>query len=70
MCSARAEYVARTYVAHRTLDDLQALASMLEAGSIRAAIDRRYRLADVAEAVRYQETGQARGKVVVTVSPV
>jgi NADPH:quinone reductase-like Zn-dependent oxidoreductase len=59
-----------SYLAHRTPEILRALASMLEAGSLRVAIDRRYRLADVAEAVRYQETGQARGKVVVTVSPV
>ena len=31
-------------------------------------IDRTYRLRDVPEAIRYLETGRARGKVIVTVA--
>jgi NADPH:quinone reductase-like Zn-dependent oxidoreductase len=57
-----------SYLAHRTQEDLQTLAGMLEAASIRVVVDRSYDLADIADAVRYQETGQARGKVVVTVA--
>jgi NADPH:quinone reductase-like Zn-dependent oxidoreductase len=57
-----------SYLAHRTQEDLQVLRSMLEAGTIRAVIDRRYSLAEVPEAIRYQETGRAQGKVVVTVA--
>ena len=57
-----------SYLAHRTPEDLETLRSMLEQGFIRTVIDRRYELAEVSDAVRYQETGQARGKVTVTVS--
>lgn len=46
--------------------DLQALKESCEAGSLRPVIDRRFALADVAEAIRYVERGHARGKVVVT----
>lgn len=46
--------------------DLVALADMIRGGKIKAAIDRRYRLDQVAEAIRYQEAGHARGKVIVT----
>ena len=57
-----------SFYAHRTQEDLQVLRSMLEAGAIRTLIDRRYSLAEVPEAIRYQETGRAHGKVVVTVA--
>jgi NADPH:quinone reductase-like Zn-dependent oxidoreductase len=39
----------------------------MEQGTVRTAIDRRYRLADAAEAMRYLESGRARGKVIVTI---
>jgi len=48
--------------------DLQALKEMLEAGKIRPDIDRRYALAQTAEALRYMEAGHVRGKIVITVS--
>jgi NADPH:quinone reductase-like Zn-dependent oxidoreductase len=57
-----------SYLAHRTQEDLEYLRVMLEAGSIRAAIDRRYPLAEIREAVRYQETGRTRGKVAVAIA--
>jgi NADPH:quinone reductase-like Zn-dependent oxidoreductase len=44
------------------------LADLLEQGTIVPAIDRRFDLADAAEAVRYQGEGHPRGKVVVTVA--
>ena len=47
-------------------DDLLALKSMVEAGSLTPVIDRVYPLAQAAEALEYLEAGHARGKVVVT----
>lgn len=39
----------------------------IAAGKVTPVIDRAYRLEETAEAVRYVETGQARGKVVIPV---
>jgi NADPH:quinone reductase-like Zn-dependent oxidoreductase len=61
-------YRFESYLAHRTQDDLLVLRDMLEAGQIRAVIDRSYPLAEIAEAVRYQETGRAHGKVAVSIA--
>jgi NADPH:quinone reductase-like Zn-dependent oxidoreductase len=47
--------------------DLVVLADMMQAGKVKAVIDRRYSLDQVADAFRYQLTGHARGKVIVTV---
>jgi NADPH:quinone reductase-like Zn-dependent oxidoreductase len=47
--------------------DLVTLAAMMQAGKVRSVIDRRYGLEQVADAFRYQLTGHARGKVLVTV---
>lgn len=47
--------------------DLLALADLMEQGKIKSVIDRRYPLERTAEALRYVEEGQARGKVVITV---
>jgi NADPH:quinone reductase-like Zn-dependent oxidoreductase len=48
--------------------DLQCLTELIEAGKVTPVIDRTYPLQDAAEAVRYLETGHARGKVVLSVS--
>jgi NADPH:quinone reductase-like Zn-dependent oxidoreductase len=48
--------------------DLVFLADLLGAGKIKTVIDRRYPLAETAEAVRYVNEGHARGKVVITMS--
>ena len=47
--------------------DLEFLAEWLEAGKIKAIIDRSYSLEEAPEAIRYLETMRARGKVIVTV---
>ena len=48
-------------------DDLDSLQRLLDAGTIKPFIDRRYGLSQVPEALRYVEEGRARGKVVITV---
>ena len=45
---------------------LLVLKEMIEAGKLVSAIDRRYTLAQVPEAIAYLEEGHARGKVVIT----
>ena len=47
--------------------DLLILKQLLETGTVVPVIDRRYPLAETAEAIRYLETGRARGKVIITV---
>jgi NADPH:quinone reductase-like Zn-dependent oxidoreductase len=56
-----------SFLAHQNRDDLAVLRDLLDAGKVTPVIDRTYRLNEVAEAVRYLETGHARGKVVITV---
>jgi NADPH:quinone reductase-like Zn-dependent oxidoreductase len=48
-------------------DDLLVLTELIEAGKVTPVIDRTYPLTEAAEAIRYLESGHARGKVVVTV---
>ena len=47
--------------------DLIFIKELLEAGKVVPVIDRTYPLSEVPEAIRYLETGHARGKVVITV---
>jgi NADPH:quinone reductase-like Zn-dependent oxidoreductase len=54
-------------MAQQSNEDLQALASLAESGQLRATIDRRYALEETADAIRYSETGRARGKIIVEV---
>ena len=56
------------FVAKASSDDLQALRELIEAGRIKPVIDRTYPLSEAADAIRYLETGHARGKVVISVS--
>jgi NADPH:quinone reductase-like Zn-dependent oxidoreductase len=46
--------------------DVAMLREMIEAGKIRPVIDRRYGLEQVPDALRYLESGEARGKIVIT----
>jgi len=48
-------------------DRLVAIKELIEAGRVRPVIDRVFPLSEVPEAIRYLESGQVRGKLVVTI---
>jgi len=50
-----------------TKEDLISLGELVKKGRVTPVIDRRYRLSELPEAMRYLEQGHARGKVIVTV---
>ena len=47
--------------------DLEALAELVEAGSVTPCLDRTFPLEQAADALRYLESGAVRGKVAVVV---
>ena len=54
------------FLARQNSGDLAVLRELLDAGKVTPVIDRTYPLTETAEAIRYLETGHARGKVVIT----
>jgi len=54
------------FVADLNKEDLAHVADLMESGKVVPVIDKRYKLSDSAEAIRYLERGHARGKVIVT----
>lgn len=50
-------------------DDLRLIKELLETGKVVPVIDRTFPLSATADAIRYLETGRARGKVIVQVIP-
>ena len=55
------------FLARQNPGDLAVLRDFLDTGKVTPVIDRVYPLSETAEAIRYLETGHARGKVVITV---
>ena len=55
------------FLAKLNHEALTTLRELLESGKVTPVIDRRYKLSETPEAIRYLEEGHARGKVVITV---
>jgi NADPH:quinone reductase-like Zn-dependent oxidoreductase len=55
------------FIAKFNRPDLDFLRELLESGQIGPIVERRYELADVADALRYLGEGHPRGKIVVTI---
>lgn len=53
------------FVSNASTADVETLARLMEEGKVTPVVDRKYPLAEVADALRYLEDGHARGKVVV-----
>ena len=60
--------IGRMDTVHTDKEDLLFLKELLETGKVVPVIDRCYPLDETAEAIRYLETGRARGKVIITVA--
>ena len=57
----------RSFVSSENHEDLVVLGGLIEAGTLTPVLDRTYPLSQAADALRYLEAGNARGKVVITV---
>ena len=55
-----------TFLARPSKGDLIVMRELMKAGKVTPVIDRRYKLSEVAEAIRYLEMKHARGKVIIT----
>jgi NADPH:quinone reductase-like Zn-dependent oxidoreductase len=53
------------YLVHSNGDDMEQIAELLEAGTLKSHIFREYNLDEIAEAHRQSETGKTRGKIVI-----
>jgi NADPH:quinone reductase-like Zn-dependent oxidoreductase len=67
LASLRGSQRAVFFIAKTNRADMEILRELLESGKVRPVVDRRYELADAADAFRYLGEGHARGKIVVTV---
>lgn len=54
------------FIAKTNRADMEILRELLESGKVKPVVDRRYDLADTADAFRYLGEGHAQGKIVVT----
>ncbi|MDQ1539277.1 MAG: hypothetical protein QOH29_3 [Actinomycetota bacterium] len=56
-----------SFICREGYEDLLVLKELVEAGKVVPAIDRTFRLSEVAKAIQYLEDGHARGKVVISI---
>lgn len=56
------------FIAHANAEDLAILGDLMETGKVRPVIDRCYPLREIADALRYLEAVDARGKVVISLA--
>jgi NADPH:quinone reductase-like Zn-dependent oxidoreductase len=56
------------YIAQFNKADMSILADLMQTGKITPVIDRTFRFSETADALRYLETGHARGKVVINLT--
>jgi len=54
------------FITKITKQDLTVMRDLMEARKVTPVIERRYRLSEVPEAIRYLATGHARAKLVIT----
>jgi NADPH:quinone reductase-like Zn-dependent oxidoreductase len=47
---------------------LETVRELAESGKVRAPVDREYTLEEIVDAFRYYESGQAAGKIVITIN--
>ena len=57
----------RTLSVQRSGEDLRYLGELIEAAKVTPVIDKTYELSETPDAIRYLETGHARGKVVIAI---
>jgi NADPH:quinone reductase-like Zn-dependent oxidoreductase len=57
----------RTFLAQLNQKDLNTLGGLMQSGKMTPVIDKKYKLSEVRDALKYLEQGHARGKVVITV---
>lgn len=67
LCSPFTRQKLGTFVARQNRDDMVELNGLIDAGKITIDVDRRFPLQETPDAVRYLESGQATGRIVVTV---
>ncbi|MGA9528545.1 MAG: NAD(P)-dependent alcohol dehydrogenase [Terriglobales bacterium] len=56
------------FLAKSNKEDLTALAELMTSGKIKPVIDKRYKLSEAPDAIRYLEEGHARGKVIISMA--
>ena len=67
LSSLRASQKTIFFIANINKNDLTFMQELIETGKVTPVIDRRYKLSELPEGMRYLGTGHARGKIVITV---
>jgi NADPH:quinone reductase-like Zn-dependent oxidoreductase len=67
LAALRASQKVIFFIANLNKDDLLFMQELVESGKVTPVIERRYKLKDLPEAMRYLGTGHVRGKIAITV---